>query len=76
MLRKDSAELINKVDKVQRAAHQAVNTSLTQKVAETVTLKVGMPSNSLQETHLLVDCLWTPGIDVVLANECLVVCRI
>ena len=40
MLRSGLQEAINKVDKMQKSAHRSVNSGLTAKVAETVTLKV------------------------------------
>lgn len=39
-LRYDAVNLIEKVEKIQREAHEAVNQGLTQKVAETINLKV------------------------------------
>jgi len=39
-LRYDAVILIEKVEKIQRDAHEAVNQGLTQKVAETINLKV------------------------------------
>lgn len=39
-LRRELRSTIDKVDKLKKAAHKSVNEGLTQKVAETITLKV------------------------------------
>ena len=46
MLRRDAADAISRADKMQKAAHRSVNDGITQKISETVTLKVSFTSVS------------------------------
>jgi len=41
-LRRELKEAIDRVDKLQRGAHKSVNDGLTQKLSETITLKVSL----------------------------------
>jgi len=53
MLRSGLQEAINKVDKMQKSAHRSVNSGLTAKVAETVTLKQHLQVAKGENRHAL-----------------------
>lgn len=64
-LRRELKDAIDRTEKLQKAAHKSVNDGITQKVAETITLKVrdGYKKNN-KHIHTL-DHHWTESVKLI-----------